>query len=244
MGPPTPPIDESMRPARTVNSTWERGATESPSSPPAATVRPPDPTPVSATQSPTPSATPTSAPVSSPTPSPEPVAILTLVISEIPSGVPEYDRDYWRRWRDEDGDCQDTRQEVLLQESRIYVGFRSDRACRVATDAWLVPYGSMVIMDPGDLDIDHMVPLANAHRSGGWRWPRERKRAYAILLEDPQTSSPLPPAPTGGRVHGDPMTGGLRMPATGASTRWTGSQSSNAGSSRRRRPSSRRWANW
>ena len=43
----------------------------------------------------------------------------------------------------------------------------------------------MVVTIPGDLDIDHMVPLANAHRSGAWQWSPERKRLYANYLDDP-----------------------------------------------------------
>ena len=47
---------------------------------------------------------------------------------------------------------------------------------------WEGPYTGTAVEDPGDLDVDHMVPLENAHRSGGWQWSRERKRQYANYL--------------------------------------------------------------
>jgi len=37
--------------------------------------------------------------------------IFQLKVSEIPMTLPDYDRGDWRHWRDEDGDCQNTRHE-------------------------------------------------------------------------------------------------------------------------------------
>ena len=80
---------------------------------------------------------------------------------------------------DEDGDCQDARQEALVAESETPVTYTNDDRCRVASGSWEGPYTGEVFTDPGSLDIDHMVPLANAHRSGGWTWSEDKKREYA-----------------------------------------------------------------
>ena len=105
--------------------------------------------------------------------------MLQVAVAPIPSDLPEYDRREWRHWTDEDGDCQNARQEVLIDESTVAVEFASDDQCRVWSGQWQGPYTGEVVNDPSDLDIDHMVPLANAHRSGAWAWDRERKREFA-----------------------------------------------------------------
>ena len=108
--------------------------------------------------------------------------VLPVSIAEVASDRPEYDRGTWRHWTDEDSDCQNARQEVLIAESSVAVTFQSDEQCRVATGLWLGPYTGTEVDDPGSLDVDHMVPLENAHRSGGWNWSPERKREFANYL--------------------------------------------------------------
>jgi hypothetical protein len=96
-----------------------------------------------------------------------------------------YDRAQWGSWYDADKDCQDTRQEVLTAESEIPVVFTDAKQCRVATGRWTCPYTGLVFTDPLKLDIDHMVPLKEAHESGGAVWPTEKKRLYFNNLDNP-----------------------------------------------------------
>ena len=104
---------------------------------------------------------------------------LSIAVAPVREDIPKYDRGEWRHWADEDGDCQDARQESLIAESETSVTYTNDDRCRVASGSWAGPYTGEVFTDPGSLDIDHMVPLANAHRSGGWAWSEDKKREYA-----------------------------------------------------------------
>ncbi len=108
--------------------------------------------------------------------------VIRVSIAPMSDGIPKYDRGEWRHWIDEDRDCQNARQEALIAESSSRVTFQSEDECRVAEGRWTGPYTGKDVTDPGDLDIDHMVPLENAHRSGGWSWNLERKREYANYL--------------------------------------------------------------
>lgn len=99
--------------------------------------------------------------------------------------IPEYDRSDWGRWVDEDGDCQDTRQEVLIAESVVPVTFEDGKTCRVETGKWVDPYTGEIFTDPGGLDVDHMVALRDAHGSGAYTWSGDKKRQYFNSLENP-----------------------------------------------------------
>ena len=113
-----------------------------------------------------------------------PVATLAISVAPIPTDIAEYSRSHWKHWTDEDGDCQDARQEALVSESLVEVTFESERKCRVATGRWYSAFTGIYVETPGDLDIDHLVPLKNAHDSGGWAWSSDRKQEYANYLVD------------------------------------------------------------
>ena len=143
----------------------------------------------SPTRAPTPSPTPAASPGPTPPERPQPASPggtseRSLAVAEIPDGLPPYDRSDWRHWIDADGDCRDTRAEVLIEESTEPVAFATPSGCRVTSGHWIALYTGSVVVDAGNLDVDHMVPLKNAHVSGGWAWDPTLKQAYANYLAD------------------------------------------------------------
>ena len=107
-----------------------------------------------------------------------------ITVATVPAGIPEYDRGEWKHWVDEDGDCQDARQEVLIAESLVELTFETDRKCRVETGRWWAPHLEHHLGNPSHVDVDHHVPLKNAHLSGGWKWDAAGKEEYANYLEE------------------------------------------------------------
>ncbi len=96
-----------------------------------------------------------------------------------------YDRDDWPHWdKRVGGGCFTVRDKVLAEESFVPVETvpASGGRCRVVKGLWNDPYTGMTFTESSDVDIDHVVPLKEAHGSGGHAWTREKRRAYANHL--------------------------------------------------------------
>ncbi len=91
-----------------------------------------------------------------------------------------YSRDLFPHWSSQGGGC-DTRQVVLKRDADSYVG-----SCPVTSGSWYSYYDGLTFTNPSDLDIDHVVPLAEAWRSGASSWTTTTRQAFANDLEGPQ----------------------------------------------------------
>lgn len=54
----------------------------------------------------------------------------------------------------------------------------------VVSGKWADPYTGETFKEPRQLDVDHVVPLKNAHESGAWKWSAEKREEYANFLKD------------------------------------------------------------
>ena len=93
-----------------------------------------------------------------------------------------YNRALFKHWIDADKDGCNTRAEVLIEEAvtKPKVGTK----CVLTGGKWLSAYDGKSVSKASDLDVDHMVPLAEAWRSGAWKWSSAQRQAYANDLED------------------------------------------------------------
>jgi len=98
--------------------------------------------------------------------------------TEVTVASPYNRDDYLPAWGDDDGDCINTRHEVLIIESLVPVTM-NDSGCLVSTGEWYDPITGWTFTESSDVDIDHHVALSEAHRSGADVWPSEEKKAFA-----------------------------------------------------------------
>ena len=90
-----------------------------------------------------------------------------------------FNEDDWSFEEDFDGDCQSTRQEILVLTSRVDVRYTNPRNCVVRTGEWLDEYTGELFKVAVKLEVDHIIPRMYAHTHGGDRWTPEKKLAFA-----------------------------------------------------------------
>jgi hypothetical protein len=114
-------------------------------------------------------------------------APLATAIADLPGATEDrtgYSRDEFNHWVDADGDGCDTRDEVLIEEADDPVSVGS--GCSLSGGRWYSYYDGESWTATGDVDIDHMVPLAEAWDSGASDWSAAERESYANDLGDPR----------------------------------------------------------
>jgi hypothetical protein len=92
-----------------------------------------------------------------------------------------YSRAKFPHWNSTGSNC-DIRDSVLKRDgTKVKVS-----GCNVVAGTWTSVYDGDKITDPAKVDIDHVVPLANAWRSGANAWTTDKRQDFANDLDDPQ----------------------------------------------------------
>jgi Protein of unknown function (DUF1524) len=95
------------------------------------------------------------------------------------SSMTGYSRDKFPHWIGQGNGC-DTRQLVLQRDADYYSG-----DCPVTSGKWYSYFDGVIVYSPSDLDIDHIVPLAEAWRSGAGSWSIDKREDFANDLSGP-----------------------------------------------------------
>ncbi|UFR07149.1 HNH endonuclease family protein [Streptomyces sp. Go40/10] len=115
-----------------------------------------------------------------------------------------YERTKFKHWVDADRDGCNTRAEVLKSEA-VIAPVQGPR-CSLSGGLWFSPYDDRSIEGPGGLDIDHLVPLAEAWDSGASAWSAAEREAYANDLGDDRALIAVSAASNRSKADQDPAT--------------------------------------
>lgn len=91
----------------------------------------------------------------------------------------KYARSSFKHWTDADRNGCNTRAEVLIAESKTPAKRKSATSCTIATGTWISAYDGLTVTTGSKMDVDHMVPLAEAWRSGADKWDATTREHYA-----------------------------------------------------------------
>jgi hypothetical protein len=93
-----------------------------------------------------------------------------------------YSRAKFPHWIDQGGGC-DTREVVLKRDG---TGVTTGANCQPTAGKWHSAYDNTWLTQSSRVQIDHVVPLANAWRSGAANWTTDKRQQFANDLTDPQ----------------------------------------------------------
>ena len=105
-----------------------------------------------------------------------------LLIRTAEEHIGGYDRSLFKHWIDADKNGCDTRKEVLIAEATVKP--KMGTKCVLTGGKWISAYDGKSYTRDAGLDIDHMVPLAEAWRSGAWAWTSKQRQDFANDLTD------------------------------------------------------------
>lgn len=103
------------------------------------------------------------------------------VVPELRTG---YVRTKFKHWINSDGNkngC-DARKSAIIRDALVKPTI--EKGCFLKGGKWLSIYDNVEVTDASKLDVDHMVPLAEAWDSGASGWTAEERQMYANDLTD------------------------------------------------------------
>ncbi|WP_225822404.1 HNH endonuclease family protein [Streptomyces naphthomycinicus] len=123
------------------------------------------------------------------------------VAAEVRDGYQRTSFKHWNAGQNPTDGC-NTRAEVLLAEAveppEVLPG------CKLSGGRWWSYYDSKWITQAAALDVDHMVPLAEAWDSGASQWTAARREAYANDLDVPTSLVAVSAASNRSKADQDP----------------------------------------
>jgi hypothetical protein len=136
---------------------------------------------------------------------------ITLPVSDALAQLPVraedrtgYERSKFKHWIDADKDGCNTRAEVLKAEA--VVAPVQGAKCALTGGRWYSPYDDRYIDGARGMDIDHLVPLAEAWDSGAYGWSGKEREAYANDLGDDRALIAVSAASNRSKADQDPTT--------------------------------------
>lgn len=128
-------------------------------------------------------------------------ALATLkVADEVRTG---YKRTLFKHWVGTGNGC-DSRKSVIISEAIVKP--KVEAGCKIVGGEWLSIYDLVKVTDAGKLDVDHMVPLAEAWDSGASAWNPAKKEMYANDQTDPRHLIAVTGASNRSKSDQDPAT--------------------------------------